>query len=137
MIHQLRLLLILSLLFWLLIAGPAWLLAGPGVLLDTGVALALCLVPMTATLLWSRYAFAAAPEQQVLAVLGGTSLRLFVAAGGGIALYLNVEALARPAFLFWVIVFYLATLTLEVMVVVRGQALVAQQRPHQPQQPRC
>jgi hypothetical protein len=133
MIRQLGLLLVSSLALWLLLAGPAWLLAGTSALVDTAVALGLCLAPMTATLLWCHWAFGNAPEQQLLAVMGGTTLRLLVAAGGGIALFHGFEALHRPAFLIWVIVFYLATLTLEVIVVVRDQNLRAQQ----PQRPPC
>ncbi len=72
---------------------------------------------MLATLLWCQRTFTSSPEQQLLAVLGGTGLRLVVVLAGGIALYHQVEALNRPAFLIWVVVFYLATLTLEIMLV--------------------
>jgi hypothetical protein len=114
-----------SLALWLLLAVPAWLLAGEQTLLDTAVACGLCLVPMTATLLWCQWAFAHAPEQQLLSVLGGTSIRLFVAIAGGIGLFHAVPALHRPAFLLWVIVFYLATLALEIVVVIRRHKALA------------
>jgi hypothetical protein len=119
MIRQLGLLWMGSLALWLVCAACAWLLSGQTGLLDTTVACALCLVPMTATLVWAHGSSNSAPEQQLLAVLGGTGVRLMVAIGGGIALSRTVEALARPAFLVWVVVFYLLTLTLEIVLVVR------------------
>lgn len=121
MTRPLGLLVLTSLALWVCLAGPAWLLLGPESLIETAVAFGLCLLPLIATHVWAQRAFAANPEQQVLAVLGGTTLRLIVVAGGGIALFHGVEALHREPFLFWVIAFYLVTLTLEVIVVVRGQ----------------
>jgi len=106
---------------WLLAALPAWLLSPETGLLDITVASLLCLAPMTATMLWCHYALRGAPEQQLLAVLGGTGVRLFVVLLGSIGLFFAVDALARPAFLVWVVVFYLLTLTLEVILVVQRQ----------------
>ncbi len=137
MTRQLGLLLFGSLVLWLLLGLPAWLVAGEIALVDTALACLLCLVPMTATLLWCHWSFGAAPEQQLLAVLGGTSMRLVVAIAGGIGLYHGVEALHRPAFLIWVIVFYLATLTLEVVVVVRRHNALADATAPRPPQPPC
>lgn len=123
--RQLVYLLTGSLGLWLLLGLPAWLLSGDTALLDSAVACGLCLVPMTATMLWCNWAFAGKPEDQVLAALGGTSVRLVIVALGGILLFKAVEALHRPAFLIWVVVFYLATLTLEIALVVRRQAVLA------------
>ena len=110
-----------TIVLWLLSALPAWLISPETGLLDITVACGLCLAPMTATLLWCHQAFRGAPEQLLLAVLGGTTVRLFVVLGGSIGLFFAVEALARPGFLVWVVLFYLLTLTLEVVVVVRRQ----------------
>ena len=127
MIRQLGQLWAGSLLFWLVVALPAAALLGATALLDTSVACGLCLVPMTLTMLWCHWAFGSSPEQQLAAVMGGTSVRMLVVAGGGIGLYFATDALARPAFLVWVVVFYLVTLALEVVLVVRRQnALIAQ-----------
>jgi hypothetical protein len=125
--RQLVPLLVGSLAIWLLLAIPAWLLIGEVALLDTALACGLCFVPMTLTMLWCHWSFGGAPEQQLMAVLGGTSVRLVVVIAGGIALNRTVEALNRPAFLLWVVVFYLATLTLEIVLVVRRQTNVAKQ----------
>jgi len=123
-----------SLVLWLLAAVPAWLLGGTTALADTALACGLCLVPMVATFIWAEWACAQAADQQLLAVLGGTGVRLFVVAGAGIGLYHAVAELHRPAFLLWVIIFYLATLTLEVVVVVRRQGAVTATQ-HQPSPP--
>jgi hypothetical protein len=121
MMRQLGLLVAGSAFLWLLLALPAWLLAGPSGLVDTTVACCLCLVPMTATLLWCQWAQNGSPEQQLAAVMGGTGVRLLVVILGSVGLFLAVEALQRPAFLIWVVVFYLASLALEVTLVVRRQ----------------
>jgi hypothetical protein len=121
MIRQLAQLWLGSLLLWIALATPAYFVAGDVALFDTAVACGLCLLPMTATMLWCQWAFGGSSEQQLAAVLGGSSVRLLVAVAGGIALHHNVEALERPAFLLWVVVFYLTTLTLEIVLVVRRQ----------------
>jgi hypothetical protein len=114
-----------SLAIWLACAIPAWLLAGGVALLDTALACALCLIPMAATLMWCQWAFGGSPEQQLAAVMGGTGLRMVAVSAGSIGLFFGVEALHRPAFLIWVVVFYLATLTLEVVLIVRRQNALA------------
>jgi len=119
---------------WLAFAIPAWLFADVAALLDTAVACGLCLLPMTATLVWCHWAMGNAPEQQLTAVLGGTGVRLVVVIAGGIALNRMVDALNRPAFLIWVVVFYLATLTLEIVLLVRRQTLHAEETATRPQQ---
>ena len=121
---------------WAGLAAVAWLLAGDVALLHTAVACALCLLPNVATMLWCHYAFGGSPEQQLGAVMGGTGIRLVIAVGGGIALSRSVAVFAAPSFLIWVIVFYLATLALEIVLVVRRQTaradeLAAQAHPPQ------
>jgi hypothetical protein len=106
---------------WLLATPLAWAISPETGLLDVTVACLLCLAPMTATLLWCHYAFGSAPDQMLLAIMGGTSVRLIVVLAGSIGLFFTVESLARPEFLVWVVVFYLLTLSLEVVLVVRRQ----------------
>jgi hypothetical protein len=121
MTRQLAQLLTGSLALWAVLAAPAWYFGGGRALLETVVACGLCLVPMTLTMIWCHQAFRTSPEQQLLAVLGGTGARLVIVIAGGIGLYHAVELLHRPAFLLWVIVFYLTTLTLEMVLIVRRQ----------------
>jgi hypothetical protein len=110
---------------WLVLAMAAFLLSQSQWCIDGAVAAGLCLLPMSATLLWCHLAFASAPDRQLAAVLGGGSVRMIVVLGGSIGLFFAVEELHRPAFLIWVVVFYLATLALEVVLIVRWQNAVA------------
>jgi hypothetical protein len=104
---------------WLAAAAPARRLGGDLALLQSAVAALVCLVPAAVTLLWSGRALGGPPEQQLLAVLGGTGLRLFAVLVAGVGLFLSVPALGHAAFLIWLVVFYLITLTLEVVLLVR------------------
>jgi hypothetical protein len=109
-------------LFWAVTAYPLRLVWGEESLLFGAVAAALCLAPMTATFFWVRRSEGAAPEQQLLAVLGGTALRLLVVVAGGMALFHLVPAFHYQRFWLLVIVYYLFTLTLEVVLVARWPA---------------
>jgi hypothetical protein len=103
--------------FWLLLAYPAHLLGGESALLFSAVAGLLCLVPAAATLAWCHRAFQGAPEQQLLAVMGGTGVRLVFAIGVAMTLYLSLAEFHHAAFWLWVVVFYLFTLALEIALV--------------------
>jgi hypothetical protein len=103
-----------SLAIWLLLAYPAWLLGGTPAVVFSAVAWLLCLIPTVATLLWCLRAERAAPEQRLLAALGGTGIRLVVVLGGGMALFHAFPYFHHRTFWIWVIVFYLLTLALEV-----------------------
>ena len=124
MTRQLAQLLTGSLALWGLAAAPAWYFGGNQALVETVVACVLCLVPMTLTMVWCHQAFRTSPEQQLAAALGGTGLRMLVVIGCGIGLYHAVEQLNRTTFLLWVVAFYLGTLTLEVVLIVRRQNAV-------------
>jgi hypothetical protein len=91
---------------------------------------------MVATMVWCHFAFGGTSEQQLAAVLGGTGLRLLVAIGGGVGLSRSVPALDHPAFLIWVVVFYLITLALEITLVVRRQNVLADALATPVEQPR-
>jgi hypothetical protein len=109
---------------WLVLAIPAWLIADVQGWVDSAFAAGLCLIPMTVTLWWCRGAMAGSADQQLTAILGGSGVRLVAVLCASIGLFLGVEALHRPAFLIWVVVFYLATLALEVALIVRWQNAV-------------
>jgi hypothetical protein len=85
-------------------------------------AAALCLVPTALTLLWTQWAYKGRPEQQLLAVMGGTGVRLFLVLGGAMVLFLSVAEFAYQRFWIFVVVYYLFTLALEMVLVVRGTA---------------
>jgi hypothetical protein len=104
---------------WLLAFYPARLAWGDRAVLQSAVAAMLCLVPMALTMVWCSMAQGGSPEMQLAAVMGGSAARMLLVVGVAVVLFKTVEALSDPAFMIWVVVFYLATLTLEILLVVR------------------
>jgi hypothetical protein len=96
--------------------------ADPTPLLPAVVATGLCLVSAVATLLLADAVLRAAPELGPAAVLGGTGVRLGVAAVG-VVLFGDVMGrfgVARETFAFWVAYLYVVTLTAECVLLIRG-----------------
>jgi hypothetical protein len=104
---------------WAVSALPARALWGDEALVLSGIAALICLVPGVLTLVWCQKSIGGPPEQRLLAVMGGTMTRMFVVVAAGFLLYYAVPALHEPAFLIWVVVFYLVTLAIEVTLVVK------------------
>lgn len=110
---------------WLVVIYPAIRLWGTDMLLLSVVAMGLCLAPTLLTLLWGVWAQEQTPEQQLFMILGGTSVRLFVVLGVGLALSLGVPYFQEEnlyPFWTWVLIFYLFTLFLEVLILILGRA---------------
>jgi hypothetical protein len=107
-------------LLWAVCTLVSWNVHGESGILFTAVACALCLVPMLATLIWTHRVQGGTSEAKLAAAMGGTGLRMMVVLLGGVTLFINVPALHHVAFMLWLIVFYLATLAIEVSVAVRG-----------------
>lgn len=122
MIGRLGVLLIGTLLFWLLVSYPAWRLLGETHLAYSAVSLGLCVVPAALTLLLDRLAAGGGPEAQLGAVVAGMLLRMAVVLGGGLALSSLLPYFQEQAFWLWVVVFYLYTLTLEMVLIVRARS---------------
>jgi hypothetical protein len=97
-------------------------------LLHSGAAVLLCLLPTAVTLAWCDLVLGGSPEQQLAAVFGGTGLRMAFVVSMGLVLYFNVDAFRVAGFWLWIIGFYLATLTLEMVLVVRRQAALDKKR---------
>ncbi len=104
---------------WLVLAVPAWLLAGDLVLLQASVALALSLLPALATMIWVERTSKASSESRLIAILGGSLIRMGIALGIGAALYFHFQETFSAGFLVWVLVFYMALLVCEVTMIVR------------------
>jgi hypothetical protein len=85
------------------------------------LAAGLCLFPTGATLLWSNWAWNQSPEQQLLVVLGGTGVRMAVVLGCGLALYSLAPYFQQQSFWLCLLVFYLFTLALEMVLIVKGR----------------
>lgn len=122
MTRRLALLIGGSLAFWVLVAYPGLLLGGRLALAYSGVAMALCLVPATATLLWSDYALRGSPEAQLILVMGGIGLRMAVVLGAGLILFYSVPYFQKQSFWIWILVTYLFVLTLEMGLMLAGAA---------------
>jgi hypothetical protein len=126
--RTLALLILGSVAFWLVLSYPARLLWGESALMFSGVACLLCLLPAVATLFWCLKKSRTAPQQVVLAVMGGMGLRMFFVLGVGMVLFHAIPELHYQRFWVWVVVFYLYTLMLEVTLVLKRQAAVAQSK---------
>lgn len=106
---------------------PALRLGGAQALAYAAVAAALCLVPSAGSLLWSSWALDAAPEQQLIAVLGGTGLRMAVVLAGGLGLYAWFGYFRDTSFWVWLLAFYLVTLATEMTLLLAGRVKTAHQ----------
>ena len=104
---------------WIILGVPAFFIAGETALLFTGTAAVICLVPGVGTMVWCHRKAGGTPEQRLAAVMGGTVIRIGAAIGMGMVLFIWQPLFHETAFLIWVIVFYLATLALEVTVLIR------------------
>lgn len=117
-----------TLLLWGAVAYPAWLLGGEPALVYTIVAVALCLTPTALTLLWAEWSSRQSPEQQMTMALGGTGVRMGFVLGVGLLLYTLVPYFRQQSFWLCLLLFYLFTLALEMVLVVRGRAAAEQRQ---------
>ncbi len=81
----------------------------------------LCLGPAAATLAWCSWK-QASPEQLLVQVLGGSGIRLAFVLGLALFMYLNFPDIFTVSFWGWLLVFYFFTLTLEMVLLVRGRS---------------
>ena len=120
-----RLLLFLggSLAFWLLLALPARHLWGDSAAVTSGVCMLLCLVPTSLTLIWASRVLDRSPDQQMVMVLGGTGIRMFVVLAAAMALTSSVPYFQdNSSFWTWLLVCYLFTLALEMVLLLTGRS---------------
>src|SRR6266480_4905920 len=101
---------------WLLLAPVAYVLDPEWGLVHSAVAAAICLLPTVATLLWCDRVLGNSPEMQLAAVFGGTGVRMAVVVGAALALYSSLEEFRLGRFWVWIVVFYLVSLTLEMIL---------------------
>jgi hypothetical protein len=120
--------------FWVVVALPARALADSSEQAEqavafSGVAVLLCLVPAALTLLWAAWALKQSPEQQLVAVMGGTGVRLFVVLLAAWVLTRTAPYFREHGFWLWLAAAYCATLALEIALLLVGRV------PAQPNQP--
>lgn len=112
--HRLAVMILVTLLIWTVgawIAHQAW---GQESFVQSAVAMLLCLVPAVGTLTLALALRSRSQGEQMLAMLGGVGIRMFVVLGTGLGLYFLVPALRSDAYWIWLLIFYLITLALEV-----------------------
>ena len=119
MTKRLLLLVLGALAFWLIAVYPARLLFGDAAVVFSAVAGLICLVPTVATLAWSQRALQGRHEQQLLAVMGSTGIRMAFVIAAAMVLFHTSDEFHHQQFLLWVVVFYLVTLALEVSLLVQ------------------
>lgn len=115
-------LIVVTLLLW---AAAAWIgqrLWGESAVIQSAAAMLLCLVPAVGTMAWALAVRSRSSGEQMLAMLGGVGLRMFLVLGLGLAAYHAVPLLQSEAFWIWLLVFYLVTLGLEMMMVLLPDA---------------
>jgi hypothetical protein len=105
-------------LLWLVLLGPALMIWGEPVLLQSGVALALALVPAVATMI-AVQRFGDSPENRMLAGLGSSGIRMAVVLGIGFLFFRTMPETFPLPFLYWLTLFYLTALAIEVSLLVR------------------
>ncbi|MBM84097.1 MAG: hypothetical protein CMJ78_26385 [Planctomycetaceae bacterium] len=111
---------------WAVLAYPAILLAGTRGVEGLSIAALLCLMPG-----WLVFGFLAlnpSPNQQALAVLFGTVLRLFVVVLGMWVVMSIRRDFTLMSFQVWIAVFYLETLAVETHLVVKQASTSAENR---------
>ena len=129
MIRRLGILVVATLALWVATVYPAYRLGGPDLAVQGTVAMLLCLIPAAATLAWGLRAQTRPPEAQLAAMLGGTGVRMAVVLGAGYLLYTWVPELHALEFWAWLVVYYLATLALEVRLLLAGTGARAAKPP--------
>jgi hypothetical protein len=113
---------------WAFAAYPAQVLGGDTALVYSATAAALCILPTTATILWATWAYRQAPDQQVIMILGGTGMRMGVVLGVGLLLNTMVPYFSGQGFWVWLLIFYLLTLAVEVLLVVKDRSAISDAR---------
>jgi hypothetical protein len=116
---------------WVVLVYPGYLFGGDRAVVYSAIAAILCLLPTAGTLLWAGWAFKQSPEQQLLMVLGGSGVRMAVVLGAGLVLYSWVAYFQQRSFWYWVLVFYLVTLALEMTLLLGYRSAVESTLDHQ------
>ncbi len=125
-IRRLGLLLACCFSLWLALMGFSWFI-WPNhrtlSLVCSGTAAGLCILPTLLTMAWSCWGLRQNPQQQLVAVMGSMGLRMFFVLGFGLLLANTISLYQEnfKTFWFWILIFYLTTLALEVSIVVMGQ----------------
>ena len=106
---------VVSLVCWLLMAGPAWLLAGTTGLVGLTLAAVLCVLPGAIVILVLGQLAAVQP----MAPLAGSVIRMVFVFAGCLAVQELFPQWGFAVFFLWVILFYVVLLVLETALMVQ------------------
>ena len=101
---------------WLVLLGPAWMLAGRDGLIGLSAAAGLCVVPGW-IVFWIAAAYGAAGGQVPLVVLGGMLLRMIFVFLGMVIVQSADRNLGFREFVVWLLAFYAVLLAVETFLV--------------------
>jgi hypothetical protein len=104
------------LVFWGILAYPAFRLWGVRGLSESAVAAGLCFLPSLIMLVWSRLAVRSNPQAFLWLTLGSTLARMGTVLGFALLLGLLDPVFREASFWAWVLAFYLFTLVLDVVL---------------------
>lgn len=105
---------------WAALCVPAFFVAGGDGVWGCSLAAAICAVPALGTLAFSLWATGQDSNWQLTALLGGMLGRMGFALGAGMIIHRTLQGFTLRSFLIWLAIYYLASLMLEVGIVVRG-----------------
>jgi hypothetical protein len=113
---------------WLVLLGPAWMIAGRDGLIGVSAAAALCVVPGW-IVFWLAAAYGAAGGQVPLVVLGGMLLRMIFVFLGMVIVQSANHRLGFREFVVWLLAFYAVLLAVETLLVLpRNESASGQPR---------
>jgi len=112
-----------AVLLWAALIYPGWRLQGDEALVQSLVAMGLCLIPAAATYIWAMRAFRGAPADQMMAMLGGSAFRMILVLGVGYFLTQTWPETLTLAFWYWVLIFYMFVLGIEIRLLVKANAV--------------
>jgi hypothetical protein len=105
-----------TLVLWLVLLGPAWLIGSREGLIGVSAAAVLCVVPGW-IVFWIAAAYGAAVGQVPLVVLGGMLLRMIFVFLGMVIIQSADQRLGFSQFVVWLLVFYAVLLGVETFLV--------------------
>lgn len=106
---------------WVLVAVPARHLLGEWAVAYSGTAFLVCLVPAVGTFLWASLTKRRQPESFQFIVLAGTGVRLFIVSTASLLIESYVPYYREHEYFWaWLLLFYLASLALEITLLLSG-----------------
>ena len=119
MIRPILILIFGCFMFWAILAYPAFRLWATRGLIESSVAASLCLLPSLLILIWEALASGTRPQDYLWLTMGGTGIRMGMVLGLGLLIGVLNPNFQQPSFLAWVLVFYLFTLALDIVVLLK------------------